>query len=134
MDARREARVAPGVYWTGAVDWMVRRFHGYYTNEGSSYNAYLLDDPEMPTLIDTVKADFAVEMIGRLRRLIDPERIRYIVMNHAENDHSGALPTVVRALPNATIVTNAVCKEHLLILYPELKDARFQVVSTTTPL
>ena len=57
------------IYWVGTIDWTVRDFHGYYTREGSSYNAYLILD-ECPTIIDAVKAPFGEELIERIERLI----------------------------------------------------------------
>lgn len=106
--------VLPGVHWVGAVDWSVRIFHGYHTDEGSSYNAYLLCSAEDEyVLIDTVKAAFAEELFERVCQLCPPEKLAYIIMNHAENDHSGALPLVIDRFPNAVIVTNEVCKQNL---------------------
>ncbi|MBQ7695822.1 MAG: FprA family A-type flavoprotein, partial [Lentisphaeria bacterium] len=84
-------QVSANVWWVGAVDWNVRNFHGYLTGRGSTYNAYLIIDDKV-TLVDTVKAPFAEEMLARIRSLIDPAKIDYIISNHAEPDHSGALP------------------------------------------
>ena len=63
--------ISPGIYWVGAVDWDLRNFHGYMTQSGSSYNAYLILD-ETVTLVDTVKAPFTREMLARISSLIDP--------------------------------------------------------------
>ncbi|WP_428897174.1 Flavorubredoxin [Parelusimicrobium proximum] len=79
------------VYWVGAVDWNIRDFHGYSTNRGTTYNAYLVLG-EKPALIDVVKKEFYEEMMSRIRSVIDPEKIKIIVSNHAEMDHTGALP------------------------------------------
>lgn len=98
--------VKKGIYFVGAVDWNVRSFHGYSTNRGATYNAYLIID-EKVTLIDTVKAPFAEELIRRISSIIDPEKIDYIVSNHVEMDHSGAIPEVMKVCKNATIVTSA---------------------------
>lgn len=95
-----------GVYWVGAVDWNVRNFHGYTTNRGATYNAYLIIDEKI-TLIDTVKAPFSGELLDRIAEIIDPAKIDYIVSNHVEMDHSGSLPAVVAAAPNATIITSS---------------------------
>ncbi|HPQ41660.1 MAG TPA: FprA family A-type flavoprotein, partial [bacterium] len=81
------------VYWVGAIDWDVRDFHGYSTNRGTTYNAYLVL-AEKIALIDTVKASFVPEMMARISRIIDPQDICCIVSNHAEIDHSGGLPAV----------------------------------------
>ena len=83
-------QVTGNVWWVGAIDWHLREFHGYRTSRGSTYNAFLIID-EKVTLIDTVKAPFFEEMRERIASVIDPEKIDYIVSNHAEMDHSGAL-------------------------------------------
>ncbi|MCJ7834910.1 FprA family A-type flavoprotein [Cuneatibacter sp. NSJ-177] len=98
--------VKKGIYWVGAVDWSVRNFHGYTTNRGATYNAYLIIDEKI-TLIDTVKAPFAGELLARIRSVVDPEKIDYVVSNHVEMDHSGALPVIMKACPNAKVVTSA---------------------------
>ena len=97
--------VKKDIYSVGAVDWNVRSFHGYSTNSGATYNAYLIMDEKI-TLIDTVKAPFAKELLDRIREIVEPEKIDYIISNHVEMDHSGALPQVVKAAPNATVITS----------------------------
>lgn len=98
-------KLKEGVYWVGAIDWNLRNFHGYLTQRGSTYNAYLIID-EKVTLIDTVKHAFAGEMIERIKTVIDPEKIDYVVSNHVEMDHSGALPEILKLAPKATIITS----------------------------
>lgn len=98
--------VKEGIYWVGAIDWSVRNFHGYTTNRGATYNAYLIID-EKVALIDTVKAPFADELIERVSKIIDPAKIDYLVSNHVEMDHSGAIPAMMKLMPNAKIVTSA---------------------------
>jgi flavorubredoxin len=90
-------KVAEHVYWVGAIDWATRDFHGYAIPRGTTYNAYLVL-ADKPTLIDTVKAPFFGEMLSRIASVIDPADIAYIVSNHAEPDHSGALPQAIQAL------------------------------------
>lgn len=82
------------VYWVGAIDWALSDFHGYSTR-GSTYNAYLVLDDKI-ALIDTVKSPFYNEMMTRIRSVIDPGRIDYIVSNHSEMDHTGSLPMAIR--------------------------------------
>ncbi len=82
------------IHWVGALDWNVRDFHGYSTKKGSTYNNFLVMDEKI-TLFDTVKKPFLSEMMHNVRRLIDPEKIDYIVVNHVEMDHSGSLPEVI---------------------------------------
>lgn len=95
-----------GIYWVGALDWHLRNFHGYTTNRGATYGAYLIIDEKI-ALIDTVKSPFSGELLSRIRDVIDPARIDYIVSNHVEMDHSGALPAIMEACPNATVITSS---------------------------
>lgn len=89
-------RISEHVYWVGATDWKVRDFHGYSTDRGSTYNAFLIMG-EKVTLIDTVKEMYYHEMMDRIASVIDPQKIDYIVSNHSEMDHSGALPMAIAA-------------------------------------
>ncbi|RJP74737.1 MAG: MBL fold metallo-hydrolase [Candidatus Abyssobacteria bacterium SURF_17] len=111
---KTEVKVVDGVYWVGAVDWNVRYFHGYtYTTpRGTTYNAYLIQD-EKVALVDTVYAAFTGEMMDRIRALVDPEKIDYIIANHVETDHSGALAAMLKAAKNAKLVCNQRCKDGL---------------------
>ena len=97
--------IKPGIYWVGSMDYSMRSFHGYSTECGSTYNAYLIID-EKVTLIDTVKAPFCLEMLGRIRNIIDPAKIDYIVSNHVEPDHSGGIPFMLQQCPGVKIVTS----------------------------
>lgn len=96
--------LADGVYWVGAIDWNLREFHSYSTRRGTTYNAYLIID-EKVALIDTVKPPFYEEMLQRIREIIDPGRIDYVISNHVEMDHSGALPLIMREAKKAQLVT-----------------------------
>ena len=95
------------VYWVGAIDWDVRDFHGYLTQRGSTYNAYLVL-AEKVTLVDTVKAPFFDEMMARVSSLIDPQQIEVLISNHAEMDHSGALPKTIDAVKPTSIYASTV--------------------------
>lgn len=92
------------IYWVGAIDWNIRNFHGYLTQKGTTYGAYLILDKKI-TLIDTVKADFSEELLSRISDIIPPDKIDIIITNHVEMDHSGALPKLKQACPNAAIYT-----------------------------
>ena len=95
-----------GIYWVGGIDWNLRNFHGYLTQRGSTYNAYLIIDEKI-TLIDNVKYYLFDEMISRISQIIDPAKIDVLVQNHVEMDHSGGMPYLLEKLPNAKIYTNA---------------------------
>ena len=93
----KAVQVAPHIWHVGATDWNVRNFHGYLTNRGSTYNAFLIMDEKI-TLIDAVKAPFADELLARIASVVDPEKIDYVVSNHSEPDHTGALPRILEAV------------------------------------
>lgn len=97
-------KIKDNVYWVGALDYTMKQFHGYNTQRGTTYNAYLILDEKI-TLVDTVKAPFTQEMIERISSVIDPSKIDVLISNHVEMDHSGALPEIMKLCPNATIVT-----------------------------
>lgn len=97
MHSLKAIKITDKVYWVGAIDWELRNFHGYQTSRGSTYNAYLILG-EKPILIDTVKKPFMQEMLSRIKSIINPEEIKYIISNHAEMDHSGSLPEIMAML------------------------------------
>jgi flavorubredoxin len=89
--------VAKGIYWVGAIDWNIRDFHGYSVNQGTTYNAFLIVDDKI-TLVDTVKKEFADELIERISQIVDPKKIDYVISNHTEMDHSGSLARVMHRI------------------------------------
>ena len=95
-------QISENIYWVGAIDWRLRNFHGYLTQRGSTYNAYLIIDEKI-TLIDTVKEGLYEEMMERIGSVIDPSKIDYIISNHVEMDHSGSLPILDKLLQGKTI-------------------------------
>lgn len=93
-------KITDMVSWVGKIDWELKHFHGdeLSTEKGSSYNAYLIQD-EKTVLIDTVWKPYDDEFVANLKKVIDLKKIDYIVMNHNEIDHSGALPEILRKIP-----------------------------------
>ena len=98
-------KITDNVTWVGYTDWELKHFHGdeYSTHRGSSYNSYLVRGSEKTVLIDTVWQPFDRQFVARLREEIDLGKIDAIVMNHNEIDHSGALPELMRAIPDTPI-------------------------------
>jgi len=90
----RPVEITKGIYDVGVIDWNIRDFHGYSTYRGTSYNAFLIVDEKI-ALIDTVKKNFADQLIDNISKIIDPKKIDYVISNHTEMDHSGALPRVM---------------------------------------
>ena len=80
------------------------------THRGSSYNAYLIID-EKTVLVDTVWGPFQGQLIENICEVVDPANIDIVVANHAEVDHSGSLPAVMRHAPNAAVVVSQRGKE-----------------------
>ncbi len=121
--------IKKNIYWVGAIDWNVRNFHGhtYTTQRGTTYNAYLIMDEKI-ALIDTVYGPFAEEMVEKIREITPPEKIDYVIANHVETDHSGALPTLMKLCPKAKIFGTQKCKEGLYRNYYGNWD--FQIVKT----
>lgn len=110
--------VKNGIYWVGAIDWNMRDFHGYDTPKGTSYNAYLVMD-EKVALVDTVKEGFAEEMLMNISRLMEPERIDYVIINHLEKDHSGSLEEVMERARGAKVYCSTRAKPGLIDKYGE---------------
>ena len=109
-------KVTDKVYWVGAIDWNVRDFHGYSTNKGTTYNAFLILG-EKTVLIDTVKKEFYSEMLSRIKSITEPSKIDIIISNHAEFDHSGSLKTAIADMKPqhvyASVMGAANLKAHL---------------------
>ncbi|NMB19676.1 MAG: anaerobic nitric oxide reductase flavorubredoxin [Firmicutes bacterium] len=97
-------RLTEKVTWVGKVDWELEMFHGeeLSTARGSSYNSYLIRD-EKVVLIDTVWLPYDKEFVRNLKDEIDLQEIDYIIVQHAEIDHSGALPELMREIPDTPI-------------------------------
>jgi flavorubredoxin len=107
----------------------VRNFHGhtYTTKRGTTYNAYLIVDKKI-ALVDTVYGPFADELVENIRQVVPVEKIDYIIANHVETDHSGALPMLMKLCPKAKVIGTQKCKEGLYRNYYGNWD--FQVVKT----
>ncbi|MDD4334682.1 MAG: anaerobic nitric oxide reductase flavorubredoxin [Desulfotomaculaceae bacterium] len=122
-------QVKNNVYWVGKVDWELRKFHGdeYSTFKGSTYNSYLIQE-EKTVLIDTVWSPFAAEFVENLAGEIDLQKIDFIIANHGEVDHSGALPELMKRIPDKPIYCTANAVKSLKGQYHQ--DWNFKVVKT----
>jgi flavorubredoxin len=101
-------RVKNNVTWVGKTDWELGRFHGeeYSTHKGTTYNNYLIREKKT-VLIDTVWQPFAGEFVENLKQVIPLEEIDAVIANHAEVDHSGALPDLMRHIPDRPVYCTA---------------------------
>ncbi|MCX5704814.1 MAG: flavodoxin domain-containing protein [Candidatus Omnitrophica bacterium] len=122
-------KILDNLYSIGVIDWNVRTFHGhtYTTKRGTTYNAYLIIDEKI-ALVDTVLGSFSAELIENIKQIIPPEKIDYVIANHVETDHSGALPELMKLCSKAKVLGTQKCKEGLFKNYYENWD--FQVVKT----
>ncbi len=120
-------KISEKVTWVGKTDWELTTFHGQElsTHRGSSYNSYLIRD-EKNVLIDTVWLPYDKEFVQRLKQEIDLRDIDYIVMNHNEIDHSGALVELMCEIPDTPIICTANGKKILEGHYHQ--NWNFQIV------
>lgn len=114
------------ILWIGKVDDREVPFHRLTLTKGTTYNSYLLMT-EMPTVIDTVDISFGREFVENLKSIIEPEKIMYIVINHTEPDHSGALGSLASIAKNAIIVCSKLAVDELKEMY-KLYNREFLVV------
>ena len=117
------------IYWVGAVDWAVRDFHGYETPRGTTYNNYLILDEEV-TLIDTVKYDFSDITLKNIFSVVDPAKIKHVVINHIENDHATSLDRIMELAPQATIYLTEKGRRGLERFYHQMPDWNVKVVKS----
>jgi anaerobic nitric oxide reductase flavorubredoxin len=122
-------KIKENITWVGKIDSELRRFHGeeLSTHRGSSYNSYLVRDKKI-ALIDTVWGPFKDEFVENLKKEIPLEKIDFIIANHGEADHSGALPELIRHIPHTPIYCTANGIKSFKGQYHQ--DWNFQVVKT----
>ncbi len=119
-------KIREGLYWVGATDYSRRLFDALIPlPDGTSYNAYIVKGTEKTALIDSVDPDMADTLLDNIKGI---ERLDYIISNHAEQDHSGAIPAVLRVHPEAKVVTNPKGKG-LLSSHLGIKEDRFITVA-----
>lgn len=97
-------KLSDNIYWVGAVDFDLREFHGYEIPYGTTYNAFLIVDEKI-TLIDTVKRNFSETLIKNISEVVDPTKLDYVICDHVEPDHSGALTSIMNIAKNSTLIT-----------------------------
>ena len=117
------------IYGVGKTDWAIKNFHSYElsTNNGTSYNSYLIKSGKN-ILIDTVKHNFAAELIRDIAELIDPATLDYVIINHLEPDHAGSLTEIMQLNPNATVIVSAKGAESIGRFHPASAGWKVRVV------
>ena len=110
--------IAKDVFWVGVKHHNRRLFDALIPlPHGTSYNAYLVKGSSKTALIDTVNPGFEEELIGKISQHVDPAKIDYVIMNHAEPDHANAGQHVMKIAPNAKLITSKKGKEASLIYF-----------------
>ncbi len=129
----RVKKINNNVWSVGAIDWDRRMFDEIVPlPDGTSYNSYLILGSEKTALIDTVDPHLEEDLLGNLKDM-KIDKIDYIISNHAEQDHSGAIPSVLKLFPEAMVVTNERCKNMLIDLLP-IDEEKFIIVKNRETL
>jgi flavorubredoxin len=120
-------KLKDNVYSVGVVDWDRRIFDELIQiPNGTSYNSYLIKGKDKTVLIDTVDPTKTDELLDNLEKLdVD---IDYMIVNHAEQDHSGSIPNILEKYKNAVVITNSKCKGLLMEFLP-IAEEKFMVVN-----
>lgn len=104
MDNSKILNVTDDVKWIGVLDPDLVTFDVVMeTKYGTTYNSYFVND-EAPTIIETVKERYWEVFETKIKTLTSPEKIKYIILNHTEPDHSGSLKNLLAIAPNATVI------------------------------
>jgi flavorubredoxin len=121
-------KLAPDIQCVGAIDWDRTLFDELIPlPQGTSYNAYLVKGSEKTALLDTVDPSKTAELLQNLDSS-GVKTIDYLIAHHAEQDHSGSIPTILERYPQAKLVTNAKCKPMLVDLL-HVPEAKFETVN-----
>ena len=118
------------LHWVGIKDWELKKFHGdeFTTEQGSSYNSYLIRGSEKTVLVDTCWGPFKEEFIANLEREVGLQNIDALICQHSETDHSGAMVALLDKLPNLPVYCTNKCKSFLTTQYH--KDWNYVTVKT----
>lgn len=101
----RTVEISPNIFWVGIEDWNRRVFDAFIPLPyGTSYNSYLIVGNDKTALIDTTNPGYEEMLLKKISQILPPEKIDYIIMNHAEPDHASAIPAVMRVAKNAKVV------------------------------
>ncbi len=109
--------IRPGIFWVGVNDRTTDLFEGLWPlPHGVSYNSYLVVGKKV-ALVDSVKGPFGEGLLRNVAQVVPPDRIDYLVVNHMEPDHSGALPLLRRVAPRAEVVATKAALPMLASFY-----------------
>ncbi len=120
--------IKKNVYQVGSLDWNIRDFHGYSTYKGTTYNSFLVMDEKI-ALFDTVKKDFKSDLLHNIRKIVDPGKINYVIVNHVEMDHTGSLPEIMEIVRPEKLFCSSMGKKALLAHFHK-DDWPYEVVES----
>lgn len=130
--ASKPVEIAPGIFWVGVLDRERTLFDSFMSlRYGTTYNAYLVVGKDKVALVDTVKEDFTDLLIKKISDIIKPEEIDYLVMNHAEPDHGGAIPKVLSVAKGARLLASKKGVDAATLFYETPRD-RIEAVGEGT--
>jgi flavorubredoxin len=106
--------IKPDVYWIGAEDPDLRTFDDLFpTDQGTTYNSFLIKGRDKIAIIDTVKGNRAEEFLAKVKKLVNPADVDYFIINHTEPDHSGSLAFMLEHCPKAQVISTQAAKSFL---------------------
>lgn len=102
---KNSLEIKNNIFWVGSLDFDIRTFDVVmYTKYGTTYNSYLVKGSEKTAIIETSKDKFFDEFLERIKTVTAVEKIDYIVVNHTEPDHSGAVEKLLDIIPDVTVI------------------------------
>ncbi|MEM3560164.1 MAG: FprA family A-type flavoprotein, partial [Nitrososphaerota archaeon] len=129
MNWRNIVKLDKNVYWVGVRDWNRRIFDALIPlPNGTSYNAYLIIGKDKKALIDTVNPGFEIELEGKIKQIIDPRDLDYVIMNHAEPDHAGSIPHIMNLSDKAKLIVTERGAKMAQIFY-KVPEERIMIVT-----
>jgi flavorubredoxin len=121
-------KISDKLWQLGIIDDRDVPFHRLVLTKGTTYNSYFYNTSK-PTVIDTVDMIYGKNYVENLSKKVNLDDIVYIVINHSEPDHSGALGLLIRKAKNATIVCSEKAQQHLREVY-KIVGREFLIVKT----
>lgn len=120
--------IGNNVYWVGVNDRRTERFENYLPlPSGVTYNSYLIDD-EKVCIIDAVEITQSGTFLNKIAAIIGDKKVDYLVVNHMEPDHSGAIEEVLRAYPEIKIIGNMKTLKMIESFFPNFPVEKFQTI------
>lgn len=122
MKDTKVIEVVKDVSWIGVLDRDIVTFDVVMeTKHGTTYNSYFIN-AEKKTIIETSKEKFWDVYYEKIKKVVNPEEIEYIIIDHTEPDHSGNIKNLLKVAPNATVVGSGNAIRYL----KDLMDEDFQ--------